>query len=168
VRAASESLASGRAAWFGIEGDVVEVRASRAGDTILVWLDSSRGSLASRLRPNLEDALHSAGIGFWEYDVDNDQMLWDAQCFCAVWSRSVARPPNRAELVTHVHPEDHDRVVRAFREAAARTGAHGIVFRVVLPKRMDAPHRFACRTRAAAGSACPSSRRSGLRRHGLA
>src|SRR5882762_4129266 len=25
VRAASESLASGRAAWFGIEGDVVEV-----------------------------------------------------------------------------------------------------------------------------------------------
>ena len=133
VRAASESLASGRAAWFGIEGDVVEVRASRAGDTILVWLDSSRGSLASRLRPNLEDALHSAGIGFWEYDVDNDQMLWDAQCFALFGRDPSLGPPNRAELVTHVHPEDHDRVVRAFREAAARTGAHGIVFRVVLP-----------------------------------
>ena len=133
VRATRESLASGRAAWFGMEGDVVEVRAARAGEAILVWLDSSRTSLAARLRPNLEDALHSAGIGFWEYDLDNDQMLWDAQCFALFGRDPSLGPPNRGELATHVHPDDHDRVDRAFREGAARSGAHGIVFRVVLP-----------------------------------
>jgi len=133
TRAAHESLASGRSAWFGIEGDVIEVRATCAGAALLAWLQSSRGSLAARLRPNLEDALHSAGIGFWEYDVDNDQMLWDAQCFALFGRDPALGPPNRKELTTHVHPDDHERVDRAFREAAARTGAHGIVFRVVLP-----------------------------------
>jgi PAS domain S-box-containing protein len=133
LRATRESIASGRAAWFGIEGDVIEVRADRAGDAIVVWLDSPRTALAGRLRPHLEDALHSAGIGFWEYDLDNDQMLWDVQCFALFGRDPTLGPPNRDELMTHVHPEDRERVDRAFREAGGRTGTQGIVFRVVLP-----------------------------------
>lgn len=133
VRAVGDSLASGRDAWFGVDGDVIEVRATRTGDAIVAWLGSSRTALAARLRPHLEDALHSAGIGFWEYDLDNDQMLWDAQCFALFGRDPALGPPNRRELTAHVHPEDHERVDRAFREAGGRTSAHGIVFRVVLP-----------------------------------
>ena len=133
LRAASESLGTGRPAWFGVEADVIEVRATRANDLVVAWLDSSRTALAARLRPNLEDALHSAGIGFWDYDVDNDQMLWDAQCFALFGRDPTLGPPNRSEFAAHLHPEDHERVDRAFREAAARTGAQAIVFRVLLP-----------------------------------
>src|SRR5512140_947566 len=53
VRAAGESLALGRPSWFAVDGDVIEVRADRAGSLHIVWLDSSRIALASRLRPNL-------------------------------------------------------------------------------------------------------------------
>jgi PAS domain S-box-containing protein len=133
VRAARSAVASGRCAWFGIDGDVVEVHASEHGDAIVAWLDPSRRSLAARLRPNLEDALHCAGIGFWEYDLDNDHMLWDPQCFALFGRDPSSGPPGRNELLAHVHPEDRDRVDRTLRAAADPGGASGIVFRVVLP-----------------------------------
>jgi len=131
VRAASESPRFGACAWFGIER-VVEVRASRAGDTF--WSGSTPPVVARlALAPESGDALHSAGID------SGSPTSTTTRCFgtrnvCAVCRIRRSARRNAPELVTHVHPEDHDRVSGArFAKPRRATGAHGIVFRVVLP-----------------------------------
>jgi PAS domain S-box-containing protein len=132
ARAVNSALESGRPAWVALEGDVCEVQVSAEGDAVLAWLQSSRGSVA-RLRSGLEDALHSAGIGFWERDLETDQALWDAQCYALFGRDPTLGPPSRAELLAHIHSDDRPRFERQLDEATARSTPFGIVFRVVLP-----------------------------------
>jgi PAS domain S-box-containing protein len=160
ARAVNSALQSGRPAWFALEGDVCEVQASAEGDAVLAWLQSSRGSVA-RLRSGLEDALHSAGIGFWERDLETDQALWDAQCYGLFGRDPALGPPSRAELLAHVHPDDRARCERHLDEATDPSRAFGIVFRVVLPGgsiryvdvRAEVMQRSGARTRRLAGIA---------------
>jgi PAS domain S-box-containing protein len=132
-QAAQQSAAEGRTTWFKGPRDLVEVRASAIGAFLLVWLQSPRAAFGQRLRPNLEDALRAAGVGFWERNLDTDEALWDAQCFALFGRDPALGPPSRAELLASVHPEDRAHVARAFEIGAARSAPFGVGYRVVLP-----------------------------------
>jgi two-component system, LuxR family, sensor kinase FixL len=80
-------------------------------------------------------AMEAAGIGTWDWDLGSDMIL------CSQTSgRLLGTPPGEsissASLVSHLHPDDRERVRTAF-SAATVTGALDVEFRVVCAPELE-------------------------------
>ncbi|HEU0201498.1 MAG TPA: PAS domain-containing protein [Burkholderiaceae bacterium] len=131
LRAAREAALAGRVAWIDLGRGVLEVRAGFLSDgSLLTWLQSTRSSLAERLRPGLDLGLQATGIGLWERDITTADSVWDAQCF-ALWGRDpTLGPPTRAEGLAQVIEEDRERADAALFGANLRDAPDGVDVRI--------------------------------------
>jgi PAS domain S-box-containing protein len=76
-------------------------------------------------------AIHSGGIGIWDWDIDAGTMLWDDQMYRLYGMAPREDFGDIKEWIRHVHPDDRSSVARS-RVAAIETGAaFEIDFRVV-------------------------------------
>ena len=89
------------------------------GSTAPVW-DAER----------LRIATDSAGVALWSWNVDTDEIALDDRAH-QLWHVQRSGPVAFEALSTHIHPDDRDRVKRAFKASREVVGAYEIEFRVV-------------------------------------
>ena len=109
----------GRTMIFGVTIDVTE---RRLAEQALRSVDQ-RAALAAR----------SAGIGTWEMDFDTGAERWDEQMFRLRGLEPRPQPPNRAERLELVHPEDRTRTADARPDTMRDRWPLRYEFRVLLP-----------------------------------
>ncbi|MEI6713526.1 MAG: response regulator [Verrucomicrobiota bacterium] len=80
-----------------------------------------------------ELATVSAGIGSWEWNLETNDLIWDAQMFkiYGVSEEGVGMAYKVWE--TALHPEDRDRAVKEIQDAVAQGGKFHSVFRIITP-----------------------------------
>ena len=90
---------------------------------------------ASQLREaesRLRLALQAADIGIWEFDVASGTLTWDARVREVVEADAYITPTWTEHFLPAVHPEDLDRVQRAFSSALeSEAGDLSVDFRVI-------------------------------------
>jgi len=81
----------------------------------------------------LELATRAANIGIWDWDVKNDDALWD-ETMCMLFGVAPDDyPRNHAAFLQHVHPDDVDRVAQTMRTALRGEKYYVDEFRIVWP-----------------------------------
>ena len=78
-------------------------------------------------------AAESAGIGVWDWDIENDKMLWDSWMF-RLYGLDPHDGPSTYELwVRHLHPQDREAAVQAVQDDIDGIRPYRMVFRIVWP-----------------------------------
>ncbi len=78
---------------------------------------------------HLRIATDAAGVALWSWNVDTDEISMDDRGF-DLWGETRRGKITFAELSSHIHPADRDRVAVAFNAARACLGAYELDFRV--------------------------------------
>ncbi|MGE5339763.1 MAG: PAS domain-containing protein, partial [Gemmatimonadota bacterium] len=87
-----------------------------------------------RLATSLQIAADAAEIGSVVRDMRTGEAVWDARTFRIYGFPLADRPPSRAELLTHIHPEDRAGFERDWNSAfSAASGRYDSEFRAVHP-----------------------------------
>jgi PAS domain-containing protein len=76
-------------------------------------------------------AVEAAGIALWSWNVDHDTIEMDQRAF-ELWCLVPANSVTFADLSSHIHPADRDRVRAAFAATRGVTGAYEIDFRIMI------------------------------------
>lgn len=76
-------------------------------------------------------AIDAAGIGLWSWNVDTDRLVMDQSAY-GLWGMSPAPTVTFADLSSHIHPQDRDRVRAAFAATRAIVGPYEIDFRIMI------------------------------------
>lgn len=112
-------LPDGRIAWDGLQIDVTERR------RIAAELEEQRR--------RLELAVEATGLGFWEWDIAADVLIWSERNR-ALFGLAPNAPVSVARYMELVHPEDAERLRQAYRGAIdAGGGDYSVEHRVVHP-----------------------------------
>jgi PAS domain S-box-containing protein len=115
--------------WSGDDRELlVQLAASVVSELELSAAQSAVGTSLTRL----EVALEASAVGIWERDLRTGSVYWDERC-AAIFGLSHAVEIGSVErlMMEHIHPEDHDMVTRAMREAEAGDGQYVIESRVL-------------------------------------
>ncbi len=104
---------------FGVAVDITELREA----------ESAARSAAERVAL----ATHSAGMGTWELDLREDVSRWDAQMWRLRGREPQPRAMSKAERMTILHPDDHERISTAHDAAMATDAPAEFEFRVIWP-----------------------------------
>ncbi|TKB91685.1 MAG: PAS domain S-box protein [Nitrospira sp.] len=81
----------------------------------------------------LQIATESAGIGIWEYEVQENRLVWDARML-ALYDYELERFPGAYEAWSQrLHPEDKPQAERALQEAIEGRRQFDTEFRLILP-----------------------------------
>jgi two-component sensor histidine kinase len=78
---------------------------------------------------HLRIATDAAGVALWSWNVDTDEINMDDRGF-DLWGEPKRDKITFADLSSHIHPADRDRVAAAFNATRARLGAYELDFRV--------------------------------------
>jgi len=87
------------------------------------------------IEERLQEAQQVAQVGSWEVDLGNASWWWSDELF-RIYGRDVAEgPPNTAEILASIHPDDRERVEQAFRALIEeRSDSKGIEARFLARK----------------------------------
>lgn len=77
----------------------------------------------SELNKKLEDAQHIARLGYWEADLSNNKVFWSKELYLLHGLDSSLGPPNYAQFLKMIHPEDRSRM-KELLEAEHRQGVN--------------------------------------------
>jgi PAS domain S-box-containing protein len=111
-------LPDGRLAWDGLQIDVTE-----------------RRSIAAELeeqRRRLEIAVEATGLGFWEWDLAENTLVWSERNK-AIFGLPADAAVTISRYMELVHPEDLGRVRQTYLDARGRGGDFSVEHRVNLP-----------------------------------
>jgi two-component sensor histidine kinase len=78
---------------------------------------------------HLRIATDAAGVALWSWNVDTDEINMDDRGF-DLWGEPKSDKVTFADLSSHIHPADRDRVAAAFNATRARLGAYELDFRI--------------------------------------
>jgi PAS domain-containing protein len=79
----------------------------------------------------LRNAIDTAGVALWAWNVDDDQLTMDERAF-ELWGVPISELVTFEELSSHIHPADRDRVRAAFAATRAVVGPCEIDFRILI------------------------------------
>ncbi len=86
-----------------------------------------------RLSQRLDLALAASDVGVWEYVVEKDMLIWDKRMH-ELYATPPSKNPFSVEICRRrIHPEDVERVDRAFEDAIASKSKLNFDFRLLLP-----------------------------------
>jgi PAS domain S-box-containing protein len=111
-------LPDGAVAWDGLQIDVTDRR------RIAAELEEQRR--------RLEVAVEATGLGFWEWDLTENTLVWSERNK-AIFGLSAEAPVTISRYMELVHPEDLDRVRQTYLDASGRGGDFSVEHRVNLP-----------------------------------
>ncbi|MGO4436658.1 putative bifunctional diguanylate cyclase/phosphodiesterase [Rhizobium sp. RAF56] len=80
----------------------------------------------------MELALHASQIGVWEHNLATEEIVWDLQMHRIYATGETRRRISAAMWRDAIHPDDRDRAVDEFRDAAATKDLYDSAFRIVL------------------------------------
>jgi len=78
---------------------------------------------------HLQIATDAAGVALWSWNVDTDEINMDERGF-DLWGEPKRAKITFAELSSHIHPADRDRVAVAFNATRSHLGAYELDFRI--------------------------------------
>jgi len=110
--------------WIGTHTDITERKEAEAG--------------LARSEEKLRMSLDAAQMGTWDWDVLNDDLVWDDRAK-ALFGLSLGSPVMYESFLGAIHPEDRARVQRAVEDALERDVDYDIEMRVLVP---DGPERW--------------------------
>lgn len=133
-----ERHADGHWIWILTKGDVVsrfpDGRPKRIiGTDIDISHLKALGGQNDDLSQRLELALHTSGIGVWEFDIDAQRPSWDARMYDIYGIDAPKEDADRYIWEDMLHPEDRDRIVAISDEAVALRKNFDLAFRIVRP-----------------------------------
>ena len=108
-------------------------------DNARLYRESQR-ELADRIRAEaalrasderLRLALIGGGMGAWEWNLDNNESIWDAKMRELLGFDPASPQQATRQFLEHIHPDDRDRVERQMREAIDKSGQFNEEFRFV-------------------------------------
>jgi PAS domain S-box-containing protein len=133
----------GKYRWF-----LTRAEPLRANDkTLLYWIgvnldidDRKRGEEALELmsrdlqesKTRLEEAQSIAHVGYWVFDVGNDELTWSDETYRIFGMRPQERPMNLAAFQEMIHAEDRESLLRATQEVRDG-GRPEVELRIVRP-----------------------------------
>jgi len=119
--------------WFVWRGAPVEGLVCATGRDITIEKAQAE-QLAQTNEARLQVALEAGGMGIWEYNVLSDEVVWPpgtAKIYGMEVETQLALP--LAEYLTHVHPEERDRLVETTEEVLSKDDNAQTQFRIVWP-----------------------------------
>jgi PAS domain-containing protein len=78
---------------------------------------------------HLRIATDAAGVALWSWNVDTDEINMDDRGF-ELWGETKRDKITFADLSSHIHTADRDRVAVAFNATRAHLGAYELDFRI--------------------------------------
>src|SRR5258705_14001739 len=121
----------------------------RAGDaTLLYWIgvnldieERKRVDVALRLtsrdlqesKSKLEEAQRVAHVGYWEWDLTTDHVIWSDETYRIYGLQPQERPMDLATIRESIHPEDREFVFRKAAEAIQGEVRTDVEHRIVRP-----------------------------------
>ncbi|HHO69048.1 MAG TPA: diguanylate cyclase, partial [Gammaproteobacteria bacterium] len=80
----------------------------------------------------LEEAQRIARLGHWELDLENDELHWSDEIYRIFELDPVRFQPSYEKFLEVIHPDDRERVERAYREAVEQKKPYDLVHRLLL------------------------------------
>jgi two-component system, cell cycle sensor histidine kinase and response regulator CckA len=85
---------------------------------------------ASEVR--LMEAQRLANVGSWEMDLNTERIYWSDEMF-RIFGRAGDAPANQAELLMHIHPEDHQALSHCDQQLLSKRGPVEAEYRILRP-----------------------------------
>jgi len=112
--------------WYGVTTDIEDrKRAEEALGAI------SRDLLESKTK--LEEAQRITHIGYWEWDLATDGLIWSDETYRIFGLPPQERPMNVDALREMIHPEDRERLFREKEQTITRGVCYDVEHRIVRP-----------------------------------
>lgn len=74
-----------------------------------------------------------ADIGLWEYDIEEEELLWSDETF-RIWGYEPNEvEPSNGVFMARIHPEDRDKVRQKFKQSLENNSEYHIVYRLLFP-----------------------------------
>jgi PAS domain S-box-containing protein len=109
----------------------------RVQEVMLIHEDISERVAADAAVRAAEERLRIAtlagNIGIWDYDIENDLVIWSPEVYELHGLVPKAEPMRLASFVALVHPDDRESIDRRLREALEERVGFSIEYRAVLP-----------------------------------
>ncbi len=114
--------------WSGDDTELlVQLAASVVAELELSAAQSAVGTSLTRL----EVALEASSVGIWERDLRTGSVHWDERCAAIFGLPHAVEIDSIEQLMQHIHPDDHELVTQAMRNAEAGDGQYVIESRVL-------------------------------------
>jgi len=129
--------ADGRSIWVRAVGRPVHDAEGRVARLVGALQDVTVAH-AQRLelfeaRERLEAATEAASIGVWSVELDTGATVWDRQVYLLHGEVPFSRQPTHEFWLSHVHPEDRNRISAESVQAFSSFFPHRTTYRVVWP-----------------------------------
>jgi len=112
--------------WYGVTTDIEDRK--RAEDALQLISHDLRDSKAK-----LEEAERITHVGYWEWDLATDCLIWSDETYRIFGLRPQERPMNVDALREMIHPQDRDRVFRDKEQTIASGVCYDVEHRIVRP-----------------------------------
>ena len=84
----------------------------------------------------LAEAQRLAHLGNWEWDIKTDKIYWSDETYRIFGLKPQESAPNYNGFLSHVHPEDRNKVSNALKKSL-NSKSFSINYRIVLPKKEE-------------------------------
>jgi|GEM_PF-1171204 len=82
-------------------------------------------------RQLLETTQEMVGVGYWQFDIDPEQIHWSPQTYEIFGYDPDQPPPSYAELIERIQPEDRERFVQVVETAIAAQSEYNLDLRII-------------------------------------
>jgi PAS domain S-box-containing protein len=108
--------------WSDDEAALLE----QLGASVVAELElSAAQSLIGASAARLEIALEASSVGIWERDLRTGTVFWDERCAAIFGYGAAMELDSLDEVMTHIHPDDHDVVLEPMRSALGGSAGGG-------------------------------------------
>jgi len=112
--------------WYGVTTDIEDRK--RAEEALQLTSHDLQDSKAK-----LEEAERITHVGYWEWDLATDCLIWSDETYRIFGLRPQERPMNVDALREMIHPQDRDRVFRDKEQTISSGVCYDVEHRIVRP-----------------------------------
>jgi PAS domain S-box-containing protein len=81
----------------------------------------------------LETTQQMAGLGYWQFDLETQNIYWSPQTYEICGYDPQQNPPSYDDLIARIHPEDRERFVEMVDAAIATQSEYNLDLRIIRP-----------------------------------
>src|SRR5258707_2425160 len=112
--------------WYGVTTDIEERKRAEGGLQLV-------SSDLQDSKAKLEEAQRIAHVGYWEWDLTSNRVIWSDECFRIYGLRPQEYPIDIAVIRKMIHPEDLEFVFRVAEEALRGGLRTDVEHRIIRP-----------------------------------